>query len=220
MRRFPLAVLVAALCAGSSAVRGAETAAQPPAAERAARPRTVSSAPSLADYEIGRLKLGGDFTLTNQDGRRTNLKEFRSKVVVLFFGYTYCPDVCPVTMSQMDRVRDGLGAQAGALQTLFVSIDPERDTPARLKAYLGNFGGHTIALTGTPAEVQRAAGAYRVRYEKEERTAPAQYLMGHTAYLYMVDGHGKLRYVFPPDVEDRLLAEGVRMLLSEGRSSP
>ncbi len=168
---------------------------------------------TLADYEV-HLKLGGDFTLTNQDGKPTNLKAYRGRVVLLFFGYTYCPDVCPLAMVQMGRVRRGLGKQAALVQPVFVSIDPERDTPARLKAYLASFEPGMVGLTGTPAEVSRASGLYRARYARTEGQSPANYLVDHTAYLYMVDGTGKLRYVFPPNVEDGVVAEGARLLLS------
>ena len=170
-------------------------------------------APTLADYDVSHLKLGGDFTLTNQDGKPTPLKDYRGRVVVLFFGYTYCPDICPVTMVKMDRVRKALERQAAKFQPILVSIDPQRDTPARLKAYLANFDRGTVALTGKPAEVKRATDLYRVRYEREESQSPTEYLMAHTAYLYMVDGTGKLRYVFPPDVDDGLLAAAARLLL-------
>ena len=172
-------------------------------------------APTLADYEVQKLKLGGDFTLTNQDGKPTNLNQVRSKVVVLFFGYTYCPDVCPITMTKLDRVRKKLGKLAGTLQPVFVSIDPERDTPVRLKAYLANFDPGTIALTGTKEQIERAAGLYRARYEKEEVKSSVQYLMAHTAYIYMLDGTGKLRYIFPPDVDDALLFDATKKLAAE-----
>lgn len=170
--------------------------------------------PTLADYDVKLLKLGGDFTLTNQDGKPTNLKEYRGRVVLLFFGYTYCPDVCPIAMVQMGRVRHGLGKQAPQLQPVFVSIDPERDTPARLKVYLANFEPGMVGLTGTAAEVSLASGLYRARYAREAGQSPTNYLLDHTAYLYMVDATGKLRYVFPPNVEDGVLAEGARLLLS------
>ncbi len=210
MRFFPVAVLIVGL---SQPIGGAAALAAEPTAP--ARP-----APSLADYEIGRLKLGGDFTLTNQDGKRTSLKAFRSKVVVLFFGYTYCPDVCPITMVKMDRAHAALGREAASLKTVFVSIDPQRDTPARLKAYLANFAGNAIALTGSPDQIDRVAALYRVRFEKNDATPPSQYLIDHTAFLYMLDGQGKVRYVFPPDAAEALVAEGVRRLIGEGRSHP
>ncbi|MFI5400063.1 MAG: SCO family protein [SAR324 cluster bacterium] len=210
MRFIPVAVLLAGLCQPLGC--WAAFAAEPAAAGR--------TSPGLADYEIGRLQLGGDFTLTNQDGKRTSLKEFRSKVVLLFFGYTYCPDVCPLTMVMMDRVHAALGNQSAALKTVFVSIDPLRDTPARLKAYLANFAGHAIALTGSPDQIDRVAALYRVRFEKTAATSPGRYLINHTAFLYMLDGQGKLRYVFPPDADAALVAEGVRRLIGEGPSHP
>jgi protein SCO1 len=174
--------------------------------------------PTLADYDVHTLRLGGDFTLTNQDSKPTSLKAYRGRVVVVFFGYTYCPDVCPVTMVKMGRVRMLLGKRGPSLETIFVSIDPARDTPQRLKAYLANFdtgpgGRGTIALTGSDAQVKKATDLFRVRYEKEEPTGKDQYLMAHTAYLYMLDGRGRLRYVFPPDVPDQMLADGIHKLL-------
>jgi protein SCO1/2 len=177
--------------------------------------KSSQSAPILNDYEVQKLKIGGDFTLTNQDGKLTNLKEYRTKVVVLFFGYTYCPDVCPITMTKIGRLRKLLGKQATRFQPVFISIDPERDTPARLKAYLANFENGAIGLTGTKDEVDKAAGLYRARFEKEDVKSATQYLMAHTAYVYMLDGHGKLRYVFPPDVEESLLVDGARRLAQE-----
>ena len=210
MRFFAFAFLLVGLCQPMG--YSAAFAAEPTAVARIS--------PGLADYEIGRLKLGGDFTLTNQEGKRTSLKEFRSKVVLLFFGYTYCPDVCPLTMVLMDRIHAALGRQGAELKAVFVSIDPARDTPARLKAYLANFAGHTIALTGSPDQIERAAALYRVRFEKTDATSPSQYLMDHTAFLYLLDGQGKLRYVFPPDADEALIAEAARGLIGEGRAQP
>jgi len=181
----------------------------------AAAAPTEEHAPVLADYDVARLTLGGDFALTNQDGRRTQLKQFRGRVVVLFFGYTYCPDICPVTLVKIARVRKGLGRQARKLQPVYVTIDPARDTPARLKAYLENFDAGAVGLTGTPAEIAMATRLYRVRYEREESKSATDYLVSHTAYVYLVDRRGKLRYVFPPDVDDELLAEAARRLLND-----
>jgi protein SCO1/2 len=170
---------------------------------------------TLADYDVARLTLGGDFALTNQNGKRTRLQDFRGRVVVLFFGYTYCPDICPVTLVKIALVRRGLGRQAKKLQPVYVTLDPERDTPARLKAYLDNFEGKIVGLTGTAAEVAQATRLYRVRYEREEGKSATEYLVSHTAYVYVVDRRGKLRYVFPPDVEDALLAEAAQRLVND-----
>jgi protein SCO1/2 len=167
------------------------------------------AAPTLADYDVSKLTLGGDFTLTDTSGRRIALKSFRGRAVLMFFGYTYCPDVCPVTLATMARIKHALGAKGSQFQPLFITIDPERDTPARLKAYVANFEGGAIALRGTLTEIRHVADLYRARFEKEDPQATKDYLMGHTAYLYLLDGTGKLRYVFPPDVEDSLLTEAV-----------
>jgi len=181
----------------------------------AAAQQPLPRAPTLADYDVAKLTLGGDFALTNQDGKRTRLKDFRGRVVVMFFGYTYCPDICPVTLAKIARVKNGLGPQGKKVQPLYVSVDPERDTPARLKAYIENFEAGAVGLTGTPAEVAKAARLFRVRYEREEKQPGTEYLVSHTAYVYVVDRQGKLRYVFPPDVDDGLLAEAARRLLND-----
>ncbi len=202
------ALLILAWSAGALAQSGTPATAKP--SSKSDRP-----APTLADYDVSNLKLGGDFTLTNQDGKRASLKKYRGKVALLFFGYTYCPDVCPVTMSKVVRMRGGLGSLGQKVQNVFITIDPERDTPARLKAYLANQDPAGVAFTGSHAEIQAAAALYRVRYDKEEGKATDAYLMAHTAYLYLVDRQGKLRYVFPPDVDDALLASGVKTLLGK-----
>jgi protein SCO1/2 len=168
--------------------------------------------PTLADYDAHLLNVGGDFTLRNQDGRLTRLRDFRSQVVLLFFGYTYCPDLCPITTAKMAHLQRTLAEQGTRMQSILVSIDPERDTPARLKTYLANFDGRIVGLTGTADAVRRAADLFRVRAVKQEAPNLDPYLVSHTQYLFLLDGHGRLRYIFPADVDDTLLAEGVRQL--------
>jgi len=199
---------------GCAALVALELGSVPAAGANPAEPPKPYAPPTLADYDVQKLTLGGDFALTNHHGKRARLQDYRGRVVVMFFGYTYCPDVCPVTMSKVGRVRKDLGKRAPKLQVLFVSIDPARDTPQRLKAYVENFDSDAVALTGTEAEVKAVTGLFRVRYEKEASESPANYLVSHTAYLYMLDTHGKLRYVFPPDVDDGLLVEAARLLLN------
>jgi protein SCO1/2 len=203
--RFLLGLCVAWGAAGHVLALGSAAAAAEPPPLRA---------PTLADYDVARLTLGGDFALTNQDGKRTRLKDFRGRVVVLFFGYTYCPDICPVTLVKIAQMRKGLGRQGKRLQPVYVTVDPERDTPARLKAYLENFEAGAVGLTGTPAEVAQVTHLYRVRFEREESKPGEAYLVSHTAYVYLVDRQGKLRYVLPPDVADALLAAAARRLLN------
>lgn len=162
--------------------------------------------------DVHQLKVGGDFTLRNQDGRLTRLRDFQSQVVLLFFGYTYCPDLCPITTAKMAHLQRALAEQGIRMQPILVSIDPERDTPARLKAYLAGFDGHIVGLTGTIAAVRHAADLFRVRAEKQEVPNLDPYLVSHTQYLFLLDGHGHLRYVFPADIDDTMLSEGVRLL--------
>lgn len=186
-----------------------EAKSGPPKATQAG---AATAAPTLAQYDAHQLKVGGDFTLTDQDGRITRLRDFRSHAVLLFFGYTNCPDLCPVTTAKMAHLRRTLAEQGVDFQPILVSIDPERDTPARLKSYLAGFDGSIVGLTGTTAAVRKAAGLFRIRTEKQEVPGLDPYLVAHTEYLFLLDGSGRLRYVFPADADDALLAEGVRQL--------
>jgi protein SCO1/2 len=199
-------VLAAALVSQGSA--GAHEAAVV-----AAKAAGQSGTPTLADYDTHQLKVGGDFTLTNQDGRTRRLSEFRPQAVLLFFGYTHCPDLCPLTTAKMAHLRKSLAAQGLPVQPILVSVDPERDTPERMKAYLAGFDGGVEGLTGTKAAILRAAKLFKVRAEKQEGPASIDpYLMSHTLYLFLLDGRGRLRYLFPADADDALLAAGVRKI--------
>ena len=169
--------------------------------------------PSIDDFEVGSYALGGDFALTNQDGKTTGLRDFRGKVVVLFFGYTYCPDVCPLTLSDMGRMNKLLGAQAKQVQSIFVTIDPERDTAPRLKSYLSNFAPGIVGLTGSDRDIAGVAKLYRAKYAKREDDGKGGYLMDHTAFVYLVDPKGKVRYLVPYDAGTDILAEGARQML-------
>lgn len=140
----------------------------------------------------GTALVGGPFTLVNQDGRPVTEKDFLGKYMLVFFGYTFCPDVCPTELQVMTAALDQLGPLADRIQPIFVSIDPERDTPQVLKAYVGNFGPRLIGLTGTSAEVASIARAYRVYYAKAANAGSStDYLMDHSSIIYLMgpDGH-------------------------------
>ena len=142
--------------------------------------------------------------------------DVRGKVVVLFFGYTQCPDVCPTTMTELVEVKRRLGADGDRLQVLFVTVDPVRDTPAMLKAYLANFDPSFLALIpASPQELAEVAKAFRIYYKKVEGRSPTSYTMDHSAGSYIYDTHGKLRLYsrYGARVED--LAEDVRLLLRQ-----
>jgi len=139
----------------------------------------------------GTALVGGPFTLTDQDGRKVTEKDFLGKYMLVFFGYTYCPDICPTELQVMSAALDSMGAKADVIQPVFVSVDPERDTPELLKQYVGNFHPRLIGLTGTPDEIASVAKTYRVFFSKVENSAPDTYLMDHSTIIYLMDPQGR-----------------------------
>jgi protein SCO1/2 len=133
------------------------------------------------------------FSLTDADGKARTLADFKGKVVVLFFGYAQCPDVCPTTMTEMAQVKKELGADGDKLQVLFVTVDPERDTPVVMKAYMEAFDPGFIALIPTPEQLAAMAKDFKVYYKKVEGKTPTSYSMDHSAASYVYDKEGRLR---------------------------
>ena len=136
-----------------------------------------------ADYAKG-------FALTDADGKQRTLADFKGKVVVMFFGYAQCPDVCPTTMSEMAQVKQQLGSDGDKLQVLFVTVDPERDRPEMLQQYLQSFDRRITGLTGSPDEVAAVAKSYRV-YWRKVPTGDGDYTMDHSAMVYLMDSDGR-----------------------------
>jgi protein SCO1/2 len=139
----------------------------------------------------GEALVGGPFQLVDQDGRPTDQTLLRGKWSAVFFGYTYCPDVCPTTMQALAGAEAKLGDKAKNLQVVFISVDPERDTPAQLKTYLSTpaFPKGAIGLTGTPEQVAAAAKAYRVYYQKDGKGEG--YAVAHSSIVYLMNPQGK-----------------------------
>lgn len=162
----------------------------------------------LDDYEFG-----GDFELTAHDGRLFRLSSARGKVVLLFFGYTSCPDICPMTLATIRQVEARLGPRRDHMLTVFVSVDPERDTPAALATYLGHFGLNAVAVTGPPPALDPVVSQYQAFYEIVTAGTAMDYLVDHTTTLYLIDRQGKVRHLFRyGDPPERIL-EGVELLL-------
>jgi protein SCO1/2 len=138
--------------------------------------------------------VGGPFTLTDQDGRRVTEKDFSGKPFLVFFGFTHCPDICPAALFEMSEVLNSLGPDASRTAALFVTVDPERDTPEVLKTYLSNFNPGIRGLTGTVDEVMAAAKTYRA-YARKVPQENGDYSMDHTAVVYLMDKQG--RFVAP-----------------------
>jgi protein SCO1/2 len=139
----------------------------------------------------GEALIGGPFQLVDQNGKPTDQNVLKGKWSAVFFGYTYCPDVCPTTLQALAQAETKLGAKANQLQVVFISVDPERDTPTQMKTYLSTpaFPKGTIGLTGTPAQVAAAAKAYRVYYQKDG--AGDGYSVAHSSVVYLMNPAGK-----------------------------
>lgn len=159
-----------------------------------------------ADYAQG-------FSLTDHNGQVRTLKDFSGKVVVVFFGYTQCPDVCPTTLTEMAQVKQKLGPDGDRLQAIFITIDPERDTPEMLKGYMGNFDPTFLALRPTLAELPEVAKAFKVYYKKAEGKTPGSYSMDHSAGSYVFDGKGRIRLYSRYGAGTDALASDIELLL-------
>lgn len=138
----------------------------------------------------GKADIGGPFALTDHHGNGVTDQDMRGKLMLVAFGYTSCPDVCQMMLHTISQALDGLGDQAAGLEPVFITIDPERDTPKVLAGHLSNFHPAIRGLTGSPEAVAQAAQAYRVFYEKAEGGEPGNYLMDHSSYIYLMDRKG------------------------------
>jgi len=158
------------------------------------------SHPSFKNTDVTGADYGKDFALTDHTGKARTLADFRGKAVVMFFGYTRCPDVCPTTLAELKAVKDQLGEDGKRLQVLFVTVDPERDTPAVLKDYLASFDPRIIGVTGDADAIAAAEKSYRV-YAKKVPTDGGGYTMDHTAIVYLMNKDG--RFVAPFNMKRR-----------------
>jgi cytochrome oxidase Cu insertion factor (SCO1/SenC/PrrC family) len=142
------------------------------------------------NIQTGTAQIGGPFALIDQNGMRRSSSDFHGHFVLIYFGYSYCPDVCPTTLSLMAAALDKLGAQAQSVVPVFITIDPERDTPAKLKPYMAAFGPRFVGLTGDLASIRKVAGLYRV-YLKKEPLDGGGYGMDHSSVIYLMGPDGK-----------------------------
>lgn len=155
-----------------------------------------------------------DFILTGPDGRPVSLSDYRGKLVALYFGYTFCPDVCPTTLAELGQAVKQLGPKAEEIQVLMVTVDPERDTPERLAEYVSYFNPAFVGLTGTPDQIAAAATPFGIYYEKHEGTPATGYLVDHTATISVLDRAGRLALVWPFGIQANDIAADLKHLLN------
>jgi protein SCO1 len=168
---------------------------------------------SFTSIDLTGASYAKDFELTDHNGQVRHLKDFSGKVVVMFFGFTQCPDVCPTTMLELAEIKKALGKDGDRLQALFVTVDPERDTPQVLKAYMTNFDPTFLALTTTPEKLAELAKDYKVYYRKVQGKTPTSYTMDHSAGSYVYDTTGRLRLFTRYGTGAAALAADIRQLL-------
>lgn len=142
------------------------------------------------------VEVGGPFTLTDHTGRAVTDESYRGKWMLVFFGFTFCPDVCPTELQVVGEVMDKLGPEAAKVAPIFVTIDPERDTPPAMADYVKLFDDRLIGLTGTPEQIAAVARAYRVYYAKVTPPGASTYLMDHSSFLYLMGPDGRFRTLF------------------------
>ncbi|MEY2685050.1 MAG: hypothetical protein RJA09_2194 [Pseudomonadota bacterium] len=170
--------------------------------------------PAFSGIDITGADYAKAFDLTDHNGQKRTLADFKGKVVVLFFGYTQCPDVCPTSMAELAEAKRLLGADGERLQGLFVSVDPERDTPEVMKAYMANFDPTFLALYDTPQGLPELAKAFKAYYKKVDGPTPTSYTMDHSAGSYVYDAEGRVRLYHRYGSGAQALAGDVKRLLN------
>ncbi|MFZ1110435.1 MAG: SCO family protein [Rhodomicrobium sp.] len=167
----------------------------------------------------GRPLIGGAFSLVDGAGNRVTDRDFRGRLMLVFFGYTHCPDVCPTELQNMADVLDKLGPDAGKVAPIFVSVDPKRDTPAALSSYVSNFSPRIVGLTGDRNEVADAAKAYRVYFRKAGDEAGDSYTVDHSAFVYLMDREGRYLTHFSFNTEPKVMVDAIRKQIAAGRGA-
>ncbi|WP_157263579.1 SCO family protein [Azohydromonas aeria] len=161
----------------------------------------------------------GKLDLPDLEGKTRSLSEFKGKVTVVFFGYTQCPDVCPTTLAELAEVKRALGADGDRVQGVFVTLDPERDTPELLKAYVGNFDAGFVALRPTPEQLKATAREFKVFYMKVPGKTDGAYTLDHTAGSYIFDTQGRVRLFSRYGGGAQALADDIRKLLAQSAAA-
>ncbi len=184
-------------------------------AARAQEPDPARAARLMDDLTWGGGHVGGPFTLTDQTGKTRTDADFRGKLMLVYFGYTTCPDICPTDLTQIGLALDKLGDAGDAVQALLISVDPERDTTDVLAKYVANFHPRILGLTGTAAQVHAAADAYKAYYARYTPPDAAVYLIDHTGFIYLMGRFGEYLGFFPPGTAADRMVEIINQHLGQ-----
>ena len=174
-----------------------------------------SAAQMMDDLMFGRGTVGGAFALTDQNGRLRRDSDFRGRLMIVYFGYTFCPDVCPTDLMAITQALDALGVEAAGIQPIFITIDPERDDQA-MAEYLKAFHNSFIGLTGSPEEIRKVANAYKAFYARVEDPRTGEYSIDHSGVIYLMGRDGKYLGFMPPQTAPDRLIEVLRKYLANG----
>ena len=177
-------------------------------------PDQAAAAQMMEDLMYGRGTVGGPFTLTDQNGHRRSDSDFRGKLMIVYFGYTFCPDVCPADLMAITQALDALGPAADGVQPIFVTVDPERDSKV-LAEYVRAFHKSLIGLTGSPEEIRKVANAYKAFYAKTPPTRDGDYAIDHTGVIYLMGRSGEYLGFMPPQTGPEKLTEILRKYLTK-----
>ena len=174
------------------------------------------SPPTFKSTDITGASFAQDLKLTDQNGQLRTMEEFRGKAVVVFFGFTQCPDVCPTSLSTLAEVKRLLGDQGDRLHVLFITVDPERDTQPLLKEYMASFDPSFLALRPEPGELKAVADSFKIYYRKVEGSTATSYTMDHSAGKYIFDAEGRVRLFSSYGTDAATIAADIETLLSNG----
>ena len=176
--------------------------------------------PPQSAQGTGKALIGGPFELVAHDGRKVTQADFAGKHMLVFFGFTNCPDVCPAKLNTISIALEDLGPLAEQVTPVFITVDPERDTPERMAEYVSNFSAGIVGLTGTPGQIKHAAKAYRVYYAKVEMENSASgYTMDHSAFTYLMDENGEYVTHFAYGVSPAKMTERLRQQLAGNKTA-
>ena len=164
----------------------------------------------MTSGSTGTADVGGPFELVNQDGAKVTEKDFEGQLLLIYFGFTFCPDACPTALGVMAAAIEKLDVAGERVTPILISIDPARDTPQALKDYVGNFHPRMVGLTGTYEQIAKVAKEYKVFYQKAPGATGEDYLMDHSTLIYLMDGEGKFLTYFGPQATPDEVAEAIR----------